>query len=470
MKRISILLIPIFLLGHTLHAQCNAAFQTITDTTVAKFITTDSLQENTSLWFFGDGSYSSEGYFKTMPSAIEHIYKNTGIYTVIHYVYNASSNCFDSAIQHISITDKITKKDSISPCHASFEYYKNGDFDNKIFSFYSTYNSQDDISSFTWTIDGIIASTSSYFSNKLSPDTNHTICLDIITPKGCRSSCCKDFFIKDTLKCNKNLSFTTTTSSWDKRTVTFLSNQDSTNGISYKWELGYWNEIISTEQKPVYTFTYGGSYSVKLTIYDSLTNCYDTIRQTINVFDTCDTFFASFKYTTMPNGTVSFIAESNTTITSANWNIYSNIYNDSSMSFMMIYDTSFSNTNNPVYTFRDSGYKHILLSIQNSIGCWKYYDEVIYVNKTLARPLGSLTAYPNPVNGSLVTIKINLEKADRIQYQVCDLNGNILYQGQQQGFEGDNAIKIPVQSLNKGQYFVKVSFNDTISNSIFQKL
>lgn len=140
------------------------------------------------------------------------------------------------------------------------------------------------------------------------------------------------------------------------------------------------------------------------------------------------------------------------------------------MSFMMIYDTSFSNTNNPVYTFRDSGYKHILLSIQNSIGCWKYYDEVIYVNKTLARPLGSLTAYPNPVNGSLVTIKINLEKADRIQYQVCDLNGNILYQGQQQGFEGDNAIKIPVQSLNKGQYFVKVSFNDTISNSIFQKL
>ena len=63
------------------------------------------------------------------------------------------------------------------------------------------------------------------------------------------------------------------------------------------------------------------------------------------------------------------------------------------------------------------------------------------------------TVYPNPTEG-LLTLKI--DKAERFEYQVFDLTGQLIISGQAQNGE----TTIDLSRYNKGVYFISLIWNE----------
>jgi hypothetical protein len=78
-------------------------------------------------------------------------------------------------------------------------------------------------------------------------------------------------------------------------------------------------------------------------------------------------------------------------------------------------------------------------------------------------------SYPNPAS-NYTTISIAMEDAGAISTTVYNLSGNIVYRITQQGTMGNNLLNIPLDKLQKGQYFVDIQYNGTRKRSVFIKL
>ncbi len=379
-------------------------------------------------------------------------YNVPGTYYLVHVVTDSLTGCADSARQLVTVTFPVNCAVSFTATRDSFQLRK--------YNFHSTStNTGGSIFYYSWEMDDSPIGYGANLTYTL-PVGTHNICLTIITTANCTSSSCQAITILSTDTCNWAASFTTVASPSNPRQVTF-NPTPSLDRMRFNWNFG--DSYTSSQKTPVHNYAHAGNYNVRLAIIDTLIGCLDTIVQPLEVHglpsDSCTVYYIYRIDSTHP-GNVIFTAYSNQTITSQTWwiNQWSNPY-----------DSIFIHTNNPTYTFTDTGYYQACLYITTVTGCTRSYCQGFYLNNVGGNAGNRVPSYPNPARNS-VSFRVNLPVADRIGVTVYNLSGYAVYKTQKQGTTGTNEVTIPVQQLNVGQYLIDITYGDQLKRSIFQKL
>lgn len=392
-------------------------------------------------WYFGDGGQGSG-------ANTSHLYQLPGSYVVTHIIHDTANNCIDSAQQVIVINPTVS-------CNASFTYTRDSVQPTR---YYFNSLSTGPGYSYQWKIDNAQVSTAAAFTIVLTPGF-HQVCLLVTTPSGCSAQNCQNLFVVDSTVCNWQASFTTTASPSNPKQITFYPSPTGPAKF-YVWTIYQPMQapVVYTTQNPVHTFSTAGTYPVRLDIFDSVTACFDTVRQNVQVQGLpADSCTVSFTYTVQQNQ-VSFTGVSNQTFTSQTWYI---VTFDSSLNVTL-------NTINPTYNFPDSGSYSVCLYGVTNTGCARWYCQTISVAS--GRRMNVLPSFPNPVDGSGVNLRLTLPESNRIRVTVYNTSGNIVYDSERSGAPGMNTITIPVTGLQRGQYFIDIRYGNERKQSIFQKL
>ena len=445
MRKIIPVILILFFNSTNVKAQCNAAFTTSVNQANAQFHANNTAFNLFHSWRFGDGSFGNG-------MNVSHTYALPGTYQVMHIVSDSLNTCRDSVLQSITINFPISCSSSFTASRDSFLFAR--------YRFTSTAQvSGGTVQSYNWTVNGVPVSSNQSFVYTF-PAGTHTVCLAIATTAGCTSSSCQSITVTGSPSCNLTASFTSTASSSNPRQVSF-SPTPSSSQMRYQWNFG--DGHTSFLKNPVHLYNSAGAYSVLLTVVDTATNCYDSVRQNLQVHgspaDSCTT---SFTYTVNPaqQNQLSFTGISNQTIVSQTWFI-----SGRDTSHHTIYTIA-----NPTHLFPDTGYYNVCLQTLTNTGCRGWYCERISINRVGQRTINLIPSFPNPANGSFVNLQVNMEIAGRIVLTIYTLRGNAIYTISQTGATGLNRVTIPVSTLQPGQYFIDIQYGTERKRSIFQKL
>jgi len=142
---------------------------------------------------------------------------------------------------------------------------------------------------------------------------------------------------------------------WFPEDLTVMFNDLSSGSPDiYSWDFG--DGTVSNEQNPVHTWQQAGTYSVCLSIFNSLTLCESTYCDFINVGNTLPDCIADYAYQQLEGNTYSFTNLSTGLIDDVIWD-----FGDGS---------PFSHETNPVHTWEQAGIYHVCLAvISNYTGC-----------------------------------------------------------------------------------------------------
>jgi hypothetical protein len=444
MRKLLPLFLFLFVIVTETKADCNPAF---TVSVNQNTVTVQAINNGPHLlhnWIFS-------GAWLNGPSA-SFTYCLAGTYSISHWVYDSLNNCQDSTRQTVVIAQSINLSVSFTVTR------DNAHPDQCVFQSTSTTNGGQ-IDLYTWTLDGYIIYTGSNPSFAYPVyEGSHDICLYVRTVAGCYAYRCDTINVPRP-PCNLTASFTYAAPS-HPRQINFIAAPASTTFI-YQWFFG--DGYGSYQQNPIHTYSQPGNYDVILRIYDPVHTCFDTAIQNITIHGTpADSCTASFTYSadsSHPNQ-VHFTAGSNQTITSQTWIIYG---------VPGPYDSIIIHSNDPGYTFSDTGYYYVCLYITTNTGCTRAYCEHVGIYSMGGRTANRLPSFPNPAT-TMVSLRIKLDRPEIFRVTVYNLSGYTVYQTQRQGMTGSNEIAIPVQQLNSGQYFIDIQYGDQRKRSIFQKL
>lgn len=455
MKRILLLSAFICILFVHAQSQCNAKFTYVITNNVVNFNSADSLTQGVSMWYPGDGSVIWGSY-------ISYAYNTPGSYTVKHIVIDSLNNCRDSSVQIISV--------QFTPsCSASFNYFR----DSTSLSHYFFYDQSTIIGSsyksFQWTINGTAVSTDGSFSYVFTQAGTYHVCEEIASYSGCTSTSCKDISITALDSCTLNASFTYGANQSNPLSIKFTPAADTNTAVSYSWYFG--DGTYDTAKTPVHIYAKGiyNASLQKARKTDSLIDCSAFYGATVYVnIGSGDTCSASFTYTanTVNPNIISFTANNGESLASQQWTIIKNY--DSANAVIL-------QTNNPTYTFADSGLYYVTLKVVTQSGCTAYdYWQPIFVDSLTAdtaRPNSviRMPAYPNPATSN-VNLNIALTANNNITVNIYSAMGNLIITKQITGIVGNNQITIPVQSLQSGVYYMEINYGNEVKRSRFQKL
>ena len=332
---------------------CNANFSFQVSGQSVQFINS-STGGNYYSWSFGDGGSSNQ----FNPS---HFYSSPGTYTVCLSIWDTNSNCQDS------ICLPLTIQGSGGNCSASFIATGNG---GNFFQFSNT-STQGNFF-YSWSFgDG---STSNQFSpsHTYSSPGFYQVCLTI-SDSNCTDTYCDSVYVpQGGGNCLADFNYQQV----QGQSVQFFNI--SQGGNFYTWSFG--DGGTSNQYNPAHTYASPGTYTVCLTILDTVTNCQDSICYSVMVQagTNCQaSFVANF------NGGTSF----SFTNTSQGGAFYSWDFGDGGT----------SNAMNPNYTYSSGGGYLVCLTISDS-GCTSTYCDSIFV------PGGNncLASFTSQVNGSIV--------------------------------------------------------------------
>ncbi len=269
---------------------CNADFSSTTNNLTVSFTNLSSANTLVWDWDFGDGGSSHA----QNPS---YTYSSAGSYWVKLIAYDASNiggaivlNCVDT------ITKMVTVTGTAPICDASYSFTKNGlqvafngsssnssgvytnhswDFGNGD----SAYGRAD--TNYTYPVAGtyvVCHSITKYNTSNWSVICTDTYCDSITVTGGGTTPCVADF-----------------SSTTNNLTANF-TNLSSTNTNTWSWHFG--DGSTSTAKNPSHTYAASGSYPVLLQVYDSTTNCVDSIIKYVTVINLNVTCNANYSYTT----------------------------------------------------------------------------------------------------------------------------------------------------------------------------
>lgn len=441
MKRISTLSIIYLLSTQLVSAQCDPAFSTSINAGTAVFTGQNTDPGKFHSWAFGDGQY---GY----GNPLTHTYTASGTYNVKHWVIDTLGACSDSLVQSIQVT-------VINDCHSSFVINPDSLSGSTRHFVSNSTSGTGTIISYLWTINGNYAGGGSTHSQSFSPGT-YNVCLTIVTTNGCSSTSCQSVIINTPPPCNLSADFTYTPSSANPQSISFSPVPASTL-YTYLWLFG--DGQFTSQVSPVHLYNYPGTYQVKMVLQDSLSGCRDTVNKTITVSPgpayNCT---ASFTYSVSNNWLASFTAASNQTISQAQWYIYD------------APDSVILNGVNTTYQFSDTGRYNVCLVITTVNGCVASSCQEVVVYGGSGRYTEYIPAYPNPVSNGELSLDVETPQRDKIKIRIMDIAGNTVYHTEKESLPGINKVKIPVDQLGRGQYFIEVCIRYKIKRSIFQKL
>ena len=439
------LLISLFflLLWQNAEAQCNAAFTSTVTGSNASFTAAATAPEIFHYWQFGDGNIAAG-------NSTSHIYDQPGTYQVKHTIYDSLGTCRDSSVQSITL--------NFTPvCQASFfSIYDSVHYSYGIYCYSNSSPSLAQIRSYTWRVNNVVVGANSSQLFFRPSQGNNTVCLTIESMAGCTSAYCYTFVVP--FSCNLNPAFTYTANPANRKQISFTPSTTG-NTLRYLWYFG--DGYSSSDRQPVHTYYSTGTYQVKLSVRDTLSNCVDTVWQQVIVQsgpeDSCT---ASFSYTLNNYGFAQFTANSNQTITSQYWSIYKFSNGDSAYIYTM----------NPGYQFIDTGSYLVCMTLTTNTGCTRNYCEIVVVGTVQGRFAERIPAYPNPVSAGPARFSLYLGRQEEIKITITDISGNQVGLIKQAGFRGSNQILIPTERLGKGQYLVEICAGYRLYRSIFQKL
>jgi PKD repeat protein len=144
--------------------------------------------------------------------------------------------------------------------------------------------------------------------------------------------------------------------------LSFQNNSAGNGRLTYKWFFG--NGDSSVQRTPVYTYSSGGTYSVKLIVSNEF-GCEDIANSSITVDNPVSAAFTA----NITNSCKAPVAIQFTNQVLSN--------NNYSWSFG---DTAFSPASNPVHVYKDAGSYTVKLVVRNSNGCSDSLIKINYIN------------------------------------------------------------------------------------------
>jgi PKD repeat protein len=214
-------------------------------------------------WDFGDGTTS------TLPNPT-HVYSTSGVYVVCLVVSQLNGNCQNTYCQNVIIGANNT-------CQASYTYtYGSG---NQV-AFYPNLAPISTSIKLSWDFGDGNTSSGYHPVHTYTNSGTYTVCLTVQFPNCPAVTYCDTIVIQNnTNTCNAYFTYQI-----NNAAVYFyaVSSTVAPNpNIIYSWDFG--NGITSNVPNPVITFMNYGTYTVCLTITNTLTNCTDEYCQTITI-------------------------------------------------------------------------------------------------------------------------------------------------------------------------------------------
>jgi PKD repeat protein len=243
-----------------LHAQqdslhCNAVFNYNVNGHTVKFQPWPHLTAGTSHWWtFGDATNSSEAN----PT---HTYANAGTYWVTHYILNQSTNCKDSFVRSVTVTDSVAC--TIRP---EFSWRRDSTNCRKVWFINQSVPISPNVH-FIWKFGDGTSSTDINPSHVYQQDGVYTVCLVMESGNNCRKEFCKQIEVRCSQPpaCNFEVKFDFRRDTLNPLKVYFTNNTIvPSNAAQYLWTFG--DGSSSTERNPVHTYAAPGAYKVCLKV------------------------------------------------------------------------------------------------------------------------------------------------------------------------------------------------------------
>lgn len=403
------------------------------------------------LWTFGDGSSSTE-------RNPVHTYAAPGAYKVCLKVF-LSNTCVRDACKEINLQPPATTCN----VQSKFVWRRDSAQWNKIW-----------FSNLSQPIQNIWRTSWSYGDGSGSQDFNsfHTyqqpgkyyVCLKVQSLNGCISTYCDSVIVRKPDSCINRADYY-----YELAANNLLEYRFKPKHVNPAWKY-YWSfgdGTSSTAMAPIHKYAHAGEYKVCLTVVTT-ENCRTTICKEIRVGLNCDLVKVKFEYVRNQEKPyiISFRAFGNMPIVQQTWSILK-------LSNTPVFPPPVPvllNTNNPTYTFKDSGWYMVCLYAITSNNCKRTYCEKIYIahgqnGRTIT---GRIPVYPNPAN-KLVRLDLELEQAALLQVRVLDGTGAPKMQFVSPGRAGNNNLAIPVEKLSNGLYVVEIRYGNQLKLAKFQK-
>ncbi len=99
-----------------------------------------------------------------------------------------------------------------------------------------------------------------------------------------------------------------------------------------------------------------------------------------------------------------------------------------------------------------------------------YYSEIVLVKQDKINALSIARVYPNPSTDGKINISVFAPEASAITITITDVAGKVIKQFTKTVIMGDNEISLQLTDIEKGNYFIRMSNNQTQSNAMmFEK-
>lgn len=435
----------LFLISIAGSAQCDPAFSVSIDDYVVTFTPATSGPGISHQWRLGDGNYfHSSGSF-------QHLYVQSGNYLIAHVVIDSANQCRDSSFLVINVTS--------AGCNPEFVPLKDSVLYNTYHFSAPPQNQEVSWTLYTWYIDGVEVSSSAAYTTILT-DGHHSVCLQLSNNLGCQSFYCTTVNVSPP-PCDVSADFTYQVIPGNPKMVHFQA-VDSDPDILHQW---YFTNLNTADiPNPVFQYYQPGNYGVYHVVSRYGTNCRDSIVKFIEVPATAvDSCTADISVLAVPGHLEQrqLLVSSNQAIVNQQWVIYK--FGDSSGSYSLPGP-------DPVITVADSGIYKFCVAITTSTGCYKFYCDSSIIITASGRSSGQdVMSYPNPAINS-VRLPLEMQQAAMVTIKIYNGNGTLVQMSRKSALAGINIIDLPVQHLQRGQYFIEIDFNEKIKRSRFHKL
>ena len=300
----------------------------------------------------------------------------------------------------------------------------------------------------TWNFgDGNIVTGPQYPVHTYAQNGTYYVCVTIYSANGgaCQASYCDSVVISGCNPqngCNADFNYSVA------NCTVYFSDMTQPTPTDWWWDFG--DGGTSILQSPSHTYPQSGLYTVCLTSYDSLVNCYDTICKQVQVNcgnnQQCN---ADFTFT-VSNCTANF---TNTSNGNANSTVYQWSFGDN----------NFATGLNQVHQYSQSGTYTVCLTMTDSVmGCSDSICKQVTVNCGVGvgetyRSETTLGIYPNPFT-SVTTITYSLTQKSVVKLEVMDVLGNKVVQIENEvKSSGNYQVSLNADKLSSGMYFVKIT-------------
>lgn len=220
-------------------------------------------------------------------------------------------------------------------------------------------------------------------------------------------------------------------------------SQNVIPGAQYIWSLG--NGQASTNQNPWFNYNKSGIYSIQLLVSNK-NGCADTMTKTayINVYNKPDAILSAHPdRVSMLDPVVKFYDHSFGIISGWNWDFG---------------DQTFSNLQNPVHTYSDTGLFIASLCVTNFYGCTdsSQTEIVVYEDNTIYFP----TAFSPNSDGRNDVFFIYGTNVPEFHIEIFDRWGGMVFSSDDmtKGWDGTNNGSDPIA----GVYVVRIRYRDAL--------